>query len=136
MLGTNPIAVAAPAGKERPFVLDMATSTVALGKVEVANRLGKPIPLGWVIDENSTPMDDAHQAFEKIRKRGGAGLLPLGGAGETLGGHKGYGLAMAIEILVATLAGARLLHEGQFEGWKVRLPVFRLTRNAVMASPL
>ena len=106
MLGTNPIAVAAPAGKERPFVLDMATSTVALGKVEVADRLDKPIPLGWVVDENGVPMDDAHLAFEKIRKRGGVGLLPLGGAGETLSGHKGYGLALWVDILCGVLSGA------------------------------
>jgi L-2-hydroxycarboxylate dehydrogenase (NAD+) len=106
MLGTNPIAVAAPAGQERPFVLDMATSTVALGKVEVADRLNKPIPLGWVVDENGVPMDDAHLTFEKIRKRGGAGLLPLGGAGETLGGYKGYGLALWVDILCGVLSGA------------------------------
>jgi L-2-hydroxycarboxylate dehydrogenase (NAD+) len=106
MLGTNPIAVAAPAGGEYPFVLDMATSTVPMGKLEVYNRLEKPMPLGWASDETGAPITDAGRAMELARKRKGGGLLPLGGAGESLSGHKGYGLALMVEILTGVLAGA------------------------------
>ena len=106
MLGTNPIAVAAPAGKERPFVLDMATSTVPRGKLEVYNRLEKPIPLGWATDESGTPTTDAGRVLENFKQRAGGGLLPLGGAGELLRGYKGYGLALWVDIFTAVLSGA------------------------------
>ena len=106
MFGTNPIAVAAPAGREHSFVLDMATSTVPAGKLEVYGRLEKTLPLGWVADETGAPMTDAGQALENIRQLSQGGLLPLGGAGELLGGHKGYGLALVVEILCAILSGA------------------------------
>lgn len=106
MLGTNPIAVAAPAGQGLSFVLDMATSTVALGKLEIADQLDQPIPLGWAIDERGLPTDDAHQSLAKFRKRAGGGLLPLGGEGERLSGHKGYGLALWVDIFSGILSGA------------------------------
>jgi L-2-hydroxycarboxylate dehydrogenase (NAD+) len=106
MLGTNPIAVAAPAGQERPFVLDMATSTVPRGKLEVYHRLEKPIPLGWATDEAGTPTTDAGRVLENFKRLAGGGLLPLGGAGELLGGHKGYGLALLVDVLCAVLSGA------------------------------
>jgi len=105
-LGTNPIAVAAPAGREPPFVLDMATSTVPRGKLEVYNRLDKPLPVGWATDETGTPTDDAEQVLENFRRRAGGGLLPLGGAGELLGGHKGYGLSLWVDVFCAILSGA------------------------------
>jgi L-2-hydroxycarboxylate dehydrogenase (NAD+) len=106
MLGTNPIAVAAPASQERPFVLDMATSTVPRGKLEVYNRLEKPIPLGWATDETGEPTADAAQVLENMLARRGGGLLPLGGAGELMSGHKGYGLAVLVDVLCAVLSGA------------------------------
>jgi LDH2 family malate/lactate/ureidoglycolate dehydrogenase len=106
MLGTNPISVAAPAGKERPFVLDMATSTVPRGKLEVYNRLEKPIPLGWATDESGTPTTDAGRVLDNFKQRAGGGLLPLGGAGELLRGYKGYGLALWVDIFTAVLSGA------------------------------
>ncbi len=106
MLGTNPIAVAAPAGEDYPFVLDMATSTVPMGKLEIYDRLEKPMPLGWATDETGTPITDAGRAMRLARRRHGGGLLPLGGAGEQLSGHKGYGLALMVEILTGVLAGA------------------------------
>ena len=106
MLGTNPIAVAAPAGEERPFVLDMATSTVPRGKLEVYNRLEKPIPLGWATDETGTPTTDAGRVLENFKQRIGGGLLPLGGAGELLRGYKGYGLALWVDVFCAVLSGA------------------------------
>ena len=106
MLGTNPISVAAPAGKERAFVLDMATSTVPRGKLEVYNRQEKPLPLGWATDEIGVPTEDAGQVLKNLLARAGGGLLPLGGAGELMSGHKGYGLALLVDILCGVLPGA------------------------------
>jgi L-2-hydroxycarboxylate dehydrogenase (NAD+) len=106
LLGTNPIALAVPAGKERPFVLDMSTSTVTRGKLEVYARLEEPIPLNWATDETGVATDAPAQVLQNIANRSGGGLLPLGGALEESGGHKGYGLAMAVEIFSALLSGA------------------------------
>ncbi|MBN1483269.1 MAG: Ldh family oxidoreductase [Chloroflexia bacterium] len=106
MLGTNPISVAMPAGKERAFVLDMATSTVPRGKLEVYHRLEKDIPLGWATDEQGIPTTDPGRVLENFKTRAGGGLLPLGGAGELLGGHKGYGLALLVDLLCGVLPGA------------------------------
>jgi L-2-hydroxycarboxylate dehydrogenase (NAD+) len=106
MLGTNPIAVAAPANIERPFVLDMATSTVPRGKLEVYERQGKSVPIGWATDEYGLGTDDAYRVLENFKKRAGGGLLPLGGEGELLSGHKGYGLALLVDVFCAVLSGA------------------------------
>lgn len=106
MLGTNPISVAVPAGEEWPFVLDMATSTVPRGKLEVYRRLEKSIPLGWATDETGEPTTDTERVLENLKERAGGGLLPLGGAGELLGGHKGYGLALLVDVLSGVLPGA------------------------------
>ena len=91
MLGTNPISIAVPAGEERPFVLDMATSTVPQGKLEVYERLGKPIPLGWGTDEEGRLSTDTSRVLRNIIEGKGGGLLPLGGMGEEHSGYKGYG---------------------------------------------
>lgn len=106
MLGTNPISVAAPASDEWPFVLDMATSTVPRGKLEVYRRLEKSIPLGWATDETGEPTSDTGRVLDNFKERAGGGLLPLGGAGELLGGHKGYGLALLVDVLCGVLPGA------------------------------
>ncbi len=106
MLGTNPIAVAAPAGEEMPFVLDMATSTVPRGKLEVYNRQEKPLPLGWATDETGEPTTDAARVLGNFLKLAGGGLLPLGGAGELFSGYKGYGMALLVDILSGVLPGA------------------------------
>lgn len=106
VLGTNPIAVAVPTGQERPFVLDMATSTVPRGKLETYDRQEKAMPLGWATDERGIPTTDAHRVLDNFRARRGGGLLPLGGAGELFSGHKGYGLALLVDILSAVLPGA------------------------------
>jgi LDH2 family malate/lactate/ureidoglycolate dehydrogenase len=106
MLGTNPISVAAPAGEERAFVLDMATSTVPRGKLEVYDRQEKPLPQGWATDEHGVPTDDAGRVLKNLLARAGGGLLPLGGAGELLSGHKGYGLALLVDVLCGVLPGA------------------------------
>jgi L-2-hydroxycarboxylate dehydrogenase (NAD+) len=99
MLGTNPIAIGFPAGEEPPIVLDMATSAVAFGKVEIAVREGKPISLGWALDREGYPTTDPTAMIE------GGALVPLGGNREH-GGHKGYGLAVAVDVLSALLSGA------------------------------
>ena len=106
MLGTNPIAIAAPANKERPFVLDMATSTVTRGTLEVYDRLDKPLPPGWATDERGVGTGDADRVLKNFKKRAGGGLLPLGGEGELLSGHKGFGLALWVDVFCAVLAGA------------------------------
>jgi|FaiFalFF_MnMetaG_3_1042247.scaffolds.fasta_scaffold01114_2 L-2-hydroxycarboxylate dehydrogenase (NAD+) len=98
-LGTNPLSVVVPAGKEPPFVLDMATSTVAMGKIVIAQGLGVPIPLGWAADEQGVPTTDP------ARARAGRRLLPLGGTREQ-GSHKGYGLGAVVDILSGVLSGA------------------------------
>jgi L-2-hydroxycarboxylate dehydrogenase (NAD+) len=106
LLGTNPIAVAVPAGKSVAFVLDMATSTVPRGKLEVYHRLGKPLPQGWATDEHGLGTTDAGRVLANLASRAGGGLLPLGGEGELLSGHKGYGLALLVDILSGVLSGA------------------------------
>lgn len=105
-LGTNPIAVAAPAGNVGPFVLDMATSAVSLGKIEIADQLDKPIPSGWAIDKGGQAATDSHRALDEFRNNVGGGLLPLGGEGDLLSGYKGYGLGLWVEIFSALLSGA------------------------------
>jgi LDH2 family malate/lactate/ureidoglycolate dehydrogenase len=109
MYGTNPIALAVPAGEERPFVMDMATSTVPRGKLEVYHRQEKSLPMGWATDERGVPTADAGQVLDNFVKRAGGGLLPLGGAGEEFSGYKGYGMGLMVEILSAVLPGAAFL---------------------------
>jgi L-2-hydroxycarboxylate dehydrogenase (NAD+) len=96
--GTNPICFAAPAQNELPFVIDMATTTAAAGKLELAVRRGASIPLGWALDEKAEPTSDPKIA-QRARR-----LLPLGGSREG-GSHKGYGLAVLVEILCGVLTG-------------------------------
>jgi len=108
VMGTNPIAFAAPAGRHPPFVLDMATSSVASNKVKVYELQGKALPAGWVSDQKGEPVIDAAQAMEILfrqPKEVGGGLAPLGGTAE-MSSHKGYGLAMMVHILGGVLAGA------------------------------
>ncbi len=106
MLGTNPVSIAVPAGKERPFVLDMATSTVPRGKLEVYGREGKTMPITWATDEFGNPTQDIPRVLANFLARRGGGLLPLGGAEEESGGHKGYGLCLAVDIFSGVLAGS------------------------------
>src|SRR5947208_14380048 len=81
ILGTNPISLAAPAMNEKAFVLDMATSTVPRGKVEVYNRLGKPMPHGWAVDEPGRSSTDRKRGLGELADRVGGGTRPLGGQG-------------------------------------------------------
>ncbi len=99
MLGTNPICVAAPAGKEPAFVADLATTTAANGKLEILQRKNLQTPSGWIQDKDGNPSHDPHEL-----KKGGA-LLPLGGDKEH-GSHKGYALGAVVDIFSALLSGA------------------------------
>jgi len=99
MLGTNPIAIAFPGKEEPPIVIDMATCAAAYGKIEMARRKGEPIPLGWAIDNqgrNTTNPDDPVN---------GGCLLPLG-SDRDRSGHKGYALAIMVDVLCGVLSGA------------------------------
>ncbi len=102
MLGTNPIAFAAPSDMGYPFCFDAATPISQRGKIEVLARAEKPVPEGWVIDKHGNPMTDPDEILEALGSATAA-LLPLGGAGEELAGHKGYGLGAMVEILSASL---------------------------------
>lgn len=99
LLGTNPIAVAIPAGKEPPFVADFATTTAANGKLEILQRKNESVPLGWVQNKEGQQSDDAHEL-----KKGGA-LLPLGSDREH-SSHKGYMLGSIVDIFSGILSGA------------------------------
>jgi LDH2 family malate/lactate/ureidoglycolate dehydrogenase len=105
VLGTNPIAFAAPTRRNRPFLLDMATASVAANKVKVHELNGKPIPPGWVLDDKGRPVTDSSLALEVIYKSKKGGLTPLGGTAE-MSSYKGYGLAMMVHILGGALSGA------------------------------
>lgn len=106
LLGTNPLAFAAPSSDlDAPFVLDMSTSTVAVNKVKVYDYLDKDLPAGWVLDENGEPVTDSSDAYHRLRGQKSGGLSPLGGS-EALSSHKGYGLAVMVQILAGALAGA------------------------------
>lgn len=106
MFGTNPLAFAAPADEERAFVLDMCTTVITRGRIEVYERLDKELPAGWAVDKTGKPAVDARTTLDDIFNRIGGGILPLGGDGEEYGGHKGYGLAVMVDILCSVLCGA------------------------------
>ena len=99
MLGTNPIAIAFPGKEEPPIVIDMATCAAAYGKIEMARRRGQPIPQGWGIDNHGRGTTDPDDIVA------GGALLPLG-SDRDRGGHKGYGLAVMVDILCGALSGA------------------------------
>jgi len=99
MLGTNPIAIAFPGLKEPPIVIDMATSAVAYGKIEIALRKNEPVPKGWIVDKTGRETTKPQDMID------GGAQLPLGSDRE-MGGHKGYGLASMVDILCCVLSGA------------------------------
>jgi len=118
MLGTNPIAVATPTDEAFPYMYDAATSVVPRGKIEVAARANKPIPEGWVINKEGNCVTDSSQMISEMNKNNMA-LLPLGGIGELMGGHKGYGLSTMVEIFSAAFqngAYLSMLHDTDHDG--------------------
>jgi LDH2 family malate/lactate/ureidoglycolate dehydrogenase len=104
VFGTNPMSVAIPGfGQTVDFNLDMATSAVAVGKIETALREGRPVEPGWVSSAGVPPALDDNGVLTYASP-----LLPLGGEGDATGGHKGYGLALMIELLAGALSGSPL----------------------------
>jgi LDH2 family malate/lactate/ureidoglycolate dehydrogenase len=99
MLGTNPIAYAFPAGEEDPLVIDLATASVARGKIEIARREGKKIPKGWMVDKHGNTSQNVDEL-----KDGGM-LTPLGSL-EELSSHKGYALGGLVDVMTGVLSGA------------------------------
>lgn len=99
MTSTNPISVAAPTGREAPYVMDFASSVVANSRVDLMRKTGGThIPFGWALDKDGSPTDDPHKALDALT------FVPLGGTRE-LGSHKGYGLAVLVDILAGLLSG-------------------------------
>lgn len=95
MMSTNPLSISFPTNKEHPFLLDMATSIVPYNRILMMIESGQPIPAGWGLDERGQPTTDP--SFVR-------GLLPLGGTREQ-GGHKGFGLALMVQVLCGVLSG-------------------------------
>uniref|UniRef100_A0A3Q2DY02 Uncharacterized oxidoreductase YjmC-like n=1 Tax=Cyprinodon variegatus TaxID=28743 RepID=A0A3Q2DY02_CYPVA len=125
-LGTNPLSVAAPAEHGDSFVLDTATSAVALGKVELNERRGDPIPDGWGCDPEGHVTTDPKSVLT------GGGLVPIGGS-EATGGYKGYGLGMMVEVFCGILAGAQ--YSKYVRTWKVTDRVANLGQCFVAINP-
>src|SRR2546421_7967097 len=101
MIGTNPIAIAAPARREAPLLFDAATSAIAGNKIRLAIRLGSPLLPGWVSDKEGNPITEEKPVFDRDEYY----QLPLGGTREQ-GSHHGYGLPLMAEVLSTVLAGA------------------------------
>ncbi|HPW56322.1 MAG: Ldh family oxidoreductase [Thermoanaerobaculaceae bacterium] len=106
VLGTNPISLGAPCRRFPAFLLDMATSVVPRGKIEVYDRAAKQMPVGWAVDEIGYDCQNPGQVLRNLIERTGGGILPLGGRGEEYGGYKGYGLSLMVDILCGVLSGA------------------------------
>src|SRR5215472_2990720 len=102
-LGTDPWSFAAPTTDGRPFLLDMATTTVAAGRIRNKANEGLPCPPGWLLTKDGLPSTDPLEAREK-----GGSLTSLGGSPEN-SSYKGYGLAVMVNILGACLSGATLI---------------------------
>jgi len=109
VIGTNPISFAAPSGRQYPFVLDMATSVVPIGRIKVYDEKKEKIPAGWGIDDDGNVTEDP----KKVKSGGPGALMPLGGT-DIMRGYKGYGLGIMVEILCAVLSGGSHLTQVGF----------------------
>ncbi|MFX0051661.1 MAG: Ldh family oxidoreductase, partial [Candidatus Hermodarchaeota archaeon] len=119
MMGTNPLTIGIPTDEKFPFIFDAATSITQRGKIEVLARTNTPVPKGWVINSNGELATDSKNILQELIT-GKAALLPLGGAGEILGGHKGYGFAAAVEILSSALSNGPFMKDLTLEkGYKL-----------------
>ena len=98
-LGTNPLCVGMPGGKDGPFVLDFGTSATAEGKVRVKKIGGQPVPLGWILDPDGNPTTDPNQLYGDPPGT----ILPMGGDQA----YKGFGLAFMVEMLCGALSGGQ-----------------------------
>ena len=108
MLGTNPMTWGMPSDEPFPFMPDYATSVTQRGKIELYDRIGKDLPDGWVIGEDGQYRHDTHQVLIDLTKDKAA-LTPVGGLGEDLGGYKGYGNSMVVELLSSALSQANFM---------------------------
>ena len=139
MLGTNPLTVGTPSDENFPFLIDCATTIVQRGKVEVYDRLKKPLPNGVIITEDGKTETDATKVLKDLGM-GKAALLPLGGRGEETSGYKGYGYATLVELLSAALTDGIYLKDtiGIIEKGQKRLKVghFFLAINIESFLPL
>lgn len=103
MIGSNPIACAFPA-EPFDFFFDASTTVVTRGKLEMYNKMEKPLPEGWALDKNGNPSESAPDVLANIVAKAGGGIMPLGGNTEQLGSHKGYGYGMICEIFSSILS--------------------------------
>jgi len=103
MIGSNPIAMAAPA-EPYPFFFDASTTVVTRGKLEMYNKMGKPLPEGWALDKDGKDSTDAPDVLKNIVAKNGGGIMPLGGSSEVSGSHKGYGWGMVCEFFCSILS--------------------------------
>ena len=101
--------MAVPTEKEYPYVLDMATSTVPIGRIKVYEKKGLKLPPGWAIDDDGVVTDDPL----KCQSGGPGALMPLGGT-DIMSGYKGYGLALLVDILCGVLSGGKVLTDVGF----------------------
>ncbi|MHA7209397.1 Ldh family oxidoreductase [Arthrobacter sp. MDT1-65] len=107
ILGTNPIAFAAPRAGGGELVVDMSTSVVAMNKVKAYALGGRDLPVGWVNDRQGDPVTDAALAYSLLTTQA-ATLSPLGGSSPETGGHKGFGLSLMVNVLSAAFSGGAL----------------------------
>ena len=103
MLGSNPIAFSAPA-EPYPFFFDASTTVVTRGKLEMYNKMGKPLPEGWALNKDGHDSTDAPDVLKNIVAKNGGGIMPLGGSNEVSGSHKGYGYGMICEFFCSVLS--------------------------------
>lgn len=103
MLGSNPFAIAMPA-EPYDFFFDASTTVVTRGKLEIYNKLSKPLPEGWALDSAGHGSSDASDVLKNIVAKAGGGIMPLGGETEQSGSHKGYGYGMFVEIFTSILS--------------------------------
>ena len=108
MLGTNPMTWGMPSDEAFPYMPDYATSVTQRGKLELYGRLGKDLPDGWVIGQDGKYRHDTQQVLVDLTKDLAA-LTPLGGLGEDLGGYKGYGNTLTVELLSSCLSQANFM---------------------------
>ena len=103
MIGSNPLAVSMPADPY-PFFFDCSTTVVTRGKLEMYNKMEKPLPNGWALDKDGHASNDAADVLANIVAKNGGGIMPLGGNEEVSGSHKGYGYGMLVEIFSSILS--------------------------------
>jgi len=103
MIGSNPIAFAMPA-EPYDFLFDASTTVVTRGKLEMYNKMEKPLPNGWALDKKGHDSTNAPDVLANIIAKNGGGIMPLGGSSEISGSHKGYGFGMICEIFSSVLS--------------------------------